>query len=99
MQLCQHPLMSYRGRRTWPPEWTWVSGSYNKNPDGDAGVLENVRLSAVNDNQLYLTMSYGGGRYVTSLIVDDPNFCQQVFKLLKEHYGWLIKIIGELEIP
>ena len=98
MRLCQHPLMSCRGRPTWPPEWTWVSGSYDKHPEGEAGVLENVRLSAVNDHFLFLTMSYGGDRYVAELSFDDSRFCQRVFDLLEQHYSSSIKAIGNLEI-
>ena len=54
-RLSQHPLMSYRGHRTWPPEWTWLSGTYNRHPDGEAGMLEDVRLSAVNDSAILLS--------------------------------------------
>jgi hypothetical protein len=52
--------MSYRGRSTSPPEWTWISGNYDKNPDSEAGILENVKPSVVNDRCLFLRMSYGG---------------------------------------
>jgi hypothetical protein len=98
-RLSQHPLMSYRGHRTWPPEWTWLSGTYNRHPDGEAGMLEDVRLSAVNDSAILLTMSYGGGRYISQLTFDDPNFCHEICELLKHHYGWLIRNIGELDVP
>jgi len=99
MRLRQHPIMSYRGDTIWPPEWTWVSGNYDKCPDGEAGVLENVRVSAINDQNLFLTMSYGGGRYIATLMFDHPDFCQQACEMLKHHRGWLIKMIGELAIP
>ena len=98
-RLSQHPLMSHRGHPTWPPEWTWLSGTYNRHPDSEAGVLEHVRLSAVNDSVILLTMSYGGGRYISQLSFDDPNFCHEICELLKHHYGWLIKNIGELDVP
>ena len=90
--------MSYRGHPTWPPQWTWLSGTYN-NPDGEAGVLEDVRLSAVNYSTILLTMSYAGGRYIAQLSFDDPNFCHEICELLKHHYGWLIRNIGELDVP
>ena len=66
--------MSCRGRPIWPPEWIWVSGTYDKKPEAEAGVLENVRLSAVNEKTLFLSMSYGGGRYIAQLTFDDSNF-------------------------
>lgn len=74
--------MSYRGRRTWPPEWTWISGNYNKNPDSEAGVLENLKPSVVNDCCVFLTMSYGGRRYVATVFFDDLQFCLEVSELL-----------------
>jgi hypothetical protein len=39
------------------------------------------------------------GRYVPTLMFDDEEFCWQVCELLKRHYGWLIKMIGELDVP
>src|SRR5215510_13411167 len=30
MLLRDHPLMSYRGVRNWPPSWTWLDGVENK---------------------------------------------------------------------
>ncbi len=98
MRLNQHPLMSYRGRPSWPLQWTWLSGTYNRHPDGEAGMLEDVRLSAVNDSAILLTMSYGGGRYIAQLSFDDPNFCREICELLKHYYGWPIKKIGELDV-
>jgi hypothetical protein len=90
--------MSYRGRWTWPPDWMWVSGNYDKNPDSEAGILENLKPSVVNDCCLFLTMSYGGGRYVASLFLDDSQFCLKVCELLLQHYGESIKTIGEIDI-
>jgi hypothetical protein len=69
-RLSQHPLMSHRGHPTWPPEWTWLFGTYNRHPDSEAGVLENVRLSTVNNSAILLTMSYGGGCYISQLSFD-----------------------------
>ena len=68
-------------------------------PDGEAGVLENVRLSAVNYSFILLSMSCGGDRYICHLSFDDPNFCREICELLKHHYGWLIRNIGELDVP
>ena len=67
-RLSQHPRMSYRGHPTWPPQWTWLSGTYNRHPDSEAGVLEDVRLSAVNDSAILLTMSYGGVLHLPTVI-------------------------------
>jgi len=97
-RLSEHPHMSYLGHPTWPPEWTWVSGNYDKHPDGEAGLLENVRRSAINDNILFLTMSYGGGRYFAHLSFDDPRFSERVCEPLKFRYGRPINMIGKVDI-
>jgi len=73
MRLREHPLMSCRGRPNWPTRKDLGICTYDKKPQGEAGVLENVRLSAVNENALFLSMSYGGGRYIAELIFDDSN--------------------------
>ena len=91
--------MSYRGRPNWPPEWIWVSGTYDKKPEGEAGILENVRLSAVNEKALFLSMSYGGSRYVAQLTFDDSNFCRELCEWLKQYYGWRVKLIADLDVP
>ena|SRR5436190_23745566 len=58
--------MSYRGRPSWPLQWTCYPAR-TIDPDGEAGVLENVRLSAVNYSFILLTMSCGGDRYISHL--------------------------------
>jgi len=73
-------------------------GGAAKLPDNEAGVLENAKLSIVNDSILFLSMSYGGDRYVAELSFDDSRFCQRVFDLLEQHYSSSIKAIGNLEI-
>src|SRR5213593_1335425 len=37
MDLRNHPLMSRRGARNWPPVWTWIGGGENKRPKGEVG--------------------------------------------------------------
>jgi len=39
MLLRDHPLMSYRVVRSWPPIWTWTDGRENKRPRGEIGIL------------------------------------------------------------
>jgi hypothetical protein len=99
MRLSQHPLMSHRGHPTWPPEWSSLSGICSDPPDGEAGVLVKVKLSAVKTSAIFLTMSFNGGRYVSHLSFDDSNFCREICELLKHYYGWPIKKIGELNVP
>jgi len=90
VRLREHPC--------WPPQWNPIHGGAAKLPDNEAGVLENAKLSIVNDSILFLSMSYGGDRYVAELSFDDSRFCQRVFDLLEQHYSSSIKAIGNLEI-
>jgi hypothetical protein len=88
--------MSFRGRRSWPPDWTWIGSSWNK-PDANAGVLENVRLSAVNSCAILVSVSCSSGRYISYVLFDDANFCHQICELLKRHFGSPVSTIGELD--
>src|SRR5262249_30703116 len=45
MLLRDHPLMSYRGIRNWPPAWTWIDGREDKHPKGEIGILRTVLFS------------------------------------------------------
>jgi hypothetical protein len=47
MLLRDHPLMSYRGTRNWPPVWTWTRGGENKYPKGEVGILKTVEPSKI----------------------------------------------------
>ena len=98
MRLRDHPLMSHRGHPNWPPEWTWMSGRYSTAPDGEAGVLENARMSSVNHTAMFLSVSYIGGLYVSRVYFDDPDFCERICNLLKQNFGSSIQTIGDLEI-
>ena len=52
-----------------------MSGGYSTAPVGEAGVLENARMSSVNRTAMFLTMSYVGSFYVSRLYFDHPEFC------------------------
>jgi len=100
MQLRNHPMMTFEGRPIWPPHWIWISGPDSRqNPVGEVGALENVRVSRVFKNTLFLTVSMlNGNRYMGSLSFDDVEFARKVFSVFKEHIGQAIKDIAEIEI-
>jgi len=90
--------MSLNGIRNWPPEWIWASGLRNAfiHPEGEIGVLENVRQSIVNpDRCLFITMIHHGSHYLGRLNFDQEEFCYQ----LKTNYGCYITEIGSMDIP
>ena len=93
--------MSFGGVPTWPPEWIWASGLRNTfiHPEGEIGVLENVRQSIVNPNTcLFITMIHHGSTYLGRLNFDDEEFCRRIFELLKANYGRSLTEIGSIDI-
>src|SRR5215813_11205139 len=79
--LRDHPLMSYRGIRSWPPTWTWVAGPANKYAHGEVGILKSVALSkTLPANRCFLYVDHQGSSYVGCLIVDDQSFCREIVK-------------------
>jgi len=100
MQLRDHPLMSYKGARNWPPAWTWISGEKNnKYPKGEVGVLKDVGLSAIaRASRCFLIIEYRRGAYMGCLLFDDHAFCLQIFELLCRHRGQAVHDIAELDL-
>ena len=102
MELRRHSLMSFGGVPTWPPEWIWASGLRNVfiYPNGEMGILENVRRSIVSpDKCLFITMIHHGSIYLGRLNFDDEEFCGQIFELLKANCGRSLTEIGSMDIP
>jgi hypothetical protein len=99
MKLREHPLMSYRGARSWPPVWLWVDGRENERLRGEVGILIDVRESKLGSDRLFMTIHYYESRYVGWLRFDNKNFCRHIFYLLKDYCGYSISHIGGLDIP
>ena len=47
MLLRDHPLLTYRVLRSWPPAWLSCRGFDNTHPRGEVGILKNVFVSSV----------------------------------------------------
>ena len=58
MLLRDHPLMSYRDVRNWPPAWIWTHGRERVSLRGEIGTLIDVRRSAISTNSLFLHMQH-----------------------------------------
>jgi hypothetical protein len=94
--------MSFGSVPTWPPEWIWASGLRNVfiYPNGEMGILENVRRSIVSpDKCLFITMIHHGSIYLGRLNFNDEDFFRQIFELLKANYGRSLIEIGSIDIP
>jgi hypothetical protein len=92
-------MMVYKGRPSWPPHWVWIDGVVKNEVEGEVGTLENVQLSRVVKNTIYLTISTpDGNRYVGSLNLANEHFADTVFQLLRNHLGRSVQSIAEIDI-
>ena len=99
MLLRDHPLMSYRGVRSWPPAWTWVAGTAKKYAHGEVGILKAVTLSkALPANRCFMFVDYEASFYIGCLLVDDQTFFRQIINLFQAYYNSPIIKIGSLDL-
>ena len=100
MLLRDHPLMSYNGVPSWPPEWVWTNGGEDKRPKGEIGIFRGVVESNVQpSNRCFLFIDYEKSSYIGGLTVDDHDFCTQIVSFLQQHYNRTISEIGDLDVP
>jgi hypothetical protein len=98
MQLRHHPLVSfYRSVANWPPVWRWIQGKPDIHPEGEVGILRQVRLAVI-PPRCYLVIEHGEAEYEGCLLFDDREFCFQIYRLLEEHRDYPIEQIGGLEL-
>lgn len=103
MLLRDHPLMSYRGVRTWPPRWHARGDGSAPPVAGEAGVLREVTIyqppaQRQTSAQLFLFMEHRGHQYIAAVFFSDAVFCRQVGRLLQKYYGRTLEEIGELDL-
>lgn len=99
MKLRHHPLISHHGAHSWPPTWLWVGGKENKHPRGEVGILKRVTPSITGDrDRFFLYIEYENSTYMGCLLIENPEFCHQVFATLQEHCGCSMKDVGSLEL-
>jgi len=102
MQLRDHPLMSYRGMRNWPPTWVQSGGlrdTATPTLHGEIGTLTQILLSRIEPyTRCYLLIEFKGESYMGTLIFEDAAFCRQIHNLLQQHCGDSIRRIGNLDL-
>ena len=98
MKFKDHPLMSYRGVRNWPPVWTLRKNGSVKTLMGEVGVLKYVHSNTEMSNKCFLVIDFQHEAYIGSLIFKDHSFCDQITRLLRDHIGRSIKDIGDLDL-
>jgi hypothetical protein len=98
MLLRDHPLMMFRGNRSWPPDWLWRDGYDDTHPRGEVGILKNVIRSPMADG-CFLIMEHCGAEYIGAVLLSDPRFFREIFRLLGRSSGKTIREIGEIDLP
>jgi hypothetical protein len=99
MKLRDHPLMTYKDFRSWPPAWLWRGGYETTHPEGEVGILKEVISSNVASyNSCFLIMEHCGAEYIGVLVLSDPSFCRQIYALLVENCGETISEIGDIDL-
>jgi len=96
--LRDHPLMSYRGMRNWPPIWGCGPTYATECITGEVGVLRHVTRHYLVPLRCFLYMELEGRTYTGALLFDDAVFCEQIFDLLETCVGRSIKEIGDLDV-
>lgn len=98
MKLSDHPQVTFRGCRTWPPTWVQLPERNGQAPGGELGILEKVKPS-IAGHRVYLMSRYDGQIHLGHVDFDDDEFCKKIYKLMKRNCGRAIKEIAELEVP
>jgi hypothetical protein len=104
MQLRDHPLLTYRGIRSWPPVWTLIRGNDTGRPRGEVGTLKEIHVSAISPtansgatrsyNRIFLFIDHDRKGYLGCLMMENRAFCEHLAKLLCDHYGHTVAEIG-----
>jgi|ERR671922_1091790 hypothetical protein len=99
MKLRNHPLLTRdNGFRSWPPLWTTTRHNKDDKPIGEIGSLEDVMMSDLIKDKVFMFMQYDGLRYMGFMYFDDAQFCSDIYILLKSKLGLSIKEIGDLDL-
>ena len=99
MKLRDHPLLSYKGLRSWPPLWVRIDDVSKCQVESDeTGTLIQVRIDNLADCKIMLRMEYSGHEYAAVLMFDAQEFCLRVYQALKHYVGRAVKQLGEVEI-
>jgi hypothetical protein len=95
--LRDHPLMMFRGNRSWPPDWLWRHGCDDTHPRGEVGILKTVIPSTTADG-CFLIMEHCGAEYEGVVLLSDPAFSREIFRLLVRSSSKTIREIGDIDL-
>ncbi len=98
MELRQHPLLTYRGLRSWPPVWSPARPRAGKEVlSGELGVLKHTLSNAIL-GKCYLLIEHENAAYIGCLLCSDQAFCSQIAGVFEDNKGRTIKEIGDLDL-
>ena len=87
--------MSHMGTRSWPPVWT---GARRVIQRSEIGILTQVIRHDDTPDRCFLLIRREKELYMGCLMVDDPSFCKQIFRLLQSYIGYSIAEIGGIDL-
>lgn len=97
MKLRNHPLLHYRGIRSWPPHWIPSDDRRGLQPlRGEMGILK-TSYAIPNEGHCWLIMEHERNTYVGCLYSEDVRFCLELEALLAARQGRTIVEIGNIE--
>jgi hypothetical protein len=73
----------------------WRGGSDSNQPTGEVGILKKVLSSSIRPLERCL---FNGAEYMGALILSDPGFCQEIYRVLLENIGRRVIDIGSIDI-
>jgi hypothetical protein len=86
------------GYLSWPPLWTTTHHDKDDKPIGEVGILEDVMMSNLINDRVFMFMQHEGLRYMGFMGFDDAKICSEMYSILKSKVGISIKEIGDLEV-
>ncbi len=76
-----------------------LSGSGDKNLNGEIGLLKKVEISQIEPpTYLFLIMEHQGSCYLNTMMIKDSKFCRQVHFVFQQQIGQTIQKIGDSEL-
>jgi hypothetical protein len=96
--LRDHPILTDQGVCSWPPAWLRTSGNENSIATGEVGILRDVKTHDAISSKCFLFMEHNGASFVGRMSVDSTALCQKLVRLLKQHRGEPLNLIGELDV-
>ena len=98
MRLRDHPCMNHRNIKSWPPAWVWIGGNREKQPQGEVGILQDVRRYEVTPNRCFLVIEHEQEIYVGCIHLENGLLCDEIYELLRNEIGQSIASLGAIDI-